>query len=261
MKFRKFFSTLLILNTVFTTVLNAQATDEEYWKGWYETPLDVAGIGDWDKAAWWTASGVLVTGVVLYTQDQRIYESFADFRTPSSDAVSKYILEPFGSGVYSMGGTAIAFGVGSINGDDRLQRTSAQAFKAYILTAGATQILKQITHRPRPDEIPSSGLWYGPTGISGRYDAFPSGHTSSAFAVASVFAHSYKEHPWVGITLYSIAGLTGLSRIHDGRHWASDAFFGAAMGWYVGKVIVENDSRLSVFPGMDGVYLSWSLDP
>lgn len=259
-KFRYLLLILLILNGFFGHTLLAQDFDSEYWMSWYKDPIDVIGVGDWEQKEWIAASAIVTTGVILYTQDEAIREQFQSFRTPSTDNFSKYVAEPIGSGYYSIGISAAAYGVGWIIEDPKLRRTSIQAVKAYVLTGGATQILKQLTHRTRPYEMDRSDLWYGPTGISGDFDAFPSGHTSTAFAVASVYAHSYRDRPWVGVVSYSLATLTGLSRIHDDVHWASDVFFGAAFGWYVGKVIVENDSKLMVLPTGNGVSLTWQID-
>lgn len=238
----------------------SQALDSSYWQGWYETPADVVNVTRWEGKGWLTAGGIVTTGLIIHGFDDDIRTSFQNFRSPSSDRFSQNFAEPIGSGLYSLGGSALLLGVGYLTDDERLQRTSYQAFKAFILTGGATVILKQLTHRPRPYEIPNPNLWYGPTGISGTYDAFPSGHTSTAFAVASVYAHSYADKPWVGITAYSLASLTGLSRIHDDVHWASDVFFGAAFGWYVGRTIVKTDSQLMILPTGNGVSVSYRFD-
>ncbi|NVK03967.1 MAG: phosphatase PAP2 family protein [Flavobacteriia bacterium] len=259
MKFSK-----LILGVPFFTLLSfnveGQVFDSTYWRGWYESPVEVVSLGDWTEEGWWTAGAIVSTGLVLYAQDEEIRNAFQSVRTEQTEWFSANIAEPIGSGLYSLGGSAVLYGVGYFTDDERLQRTSAQAVKAFVLTGGATVVLKQMTHRVRPYEIPRSDLWYGPTGISPDYDAFPSGHTSTAFAVASVYAHSYSDRPWVGVTAYSLASLTALSRIHDDRHWASDVFFGAALGWYVGRAIVQNDSRLTVLPVGSGLVVQWRLD-
>ncbi len=63
-----------------------------------------------------------------------------------------------------------------------------------------------------------------------HYDkkAFPSGHTTVAFAFASVVA---AEHPWyLGVPAYAAATLTGYSRINDNAHWLHDVIAGATLG-------------------------------
>lgn len=259
MKFRNLTVALSILTTLFSNAAYCQA-DSTYWKGWYETPVDVINVTRWDESDWWIASGVLVGGVVLYTQDEAIRNHVQDFRSPTTDAISTYIAEPFGSGYYSMGATALAYGAGWMFNDEKLRRTSLQAGKAFVLTAGATFLLKQMTHRSRPYESGRADLWYGPYALTFENDGFPSGHTSTAFAVASVYAHAYADKPWLGVGLYSLAGLTALSRMNDDKHWASDVFIGGALGWYIGRTIVKTDSRLTISPTGNGIYLSWSID-
>ncbi|GGH76590.1 phosphatase PAP2 family protein [Phaeocystidibacter marisrubri] len=259
MKFSNLILALPILTVLFSNTSFAQA-DSTYWRGWYETPIDVVNLTRWETSDWWVASGVLVGGVALYTQDEAIRESVQGFRSPTTDNLSKYIAEPFGSGYYSMGATAIAYGAGWAFKDEKLRRTSLQAAKAYVLTAGATFVLKQLTHRSRPYESGRDDLWYGPYALTFENDGFPSGHTSTAFAVASVYAHAYSDRPWLQVGLYSVAGLTALSRMNDDKHWASDVFIGAALGWYIGRTIVKTDSQLTIAPSGNGIYLSWSID-
>jgi membrane-associated phospholipid phosphatase len=71
----------------------------------------------------------------------------------------------------------------------------------------------------------------------------PSGHTTAAFAAASaataeVGAHWPRHRTAVGITLYTAAGLVGLSRMYNNQHWASDVVVGAAVGTFSGWKVV-----------------------
>jgi membrane-associated phospholipid phosphatase len=102
--------------------------------------------------------------------------------------------------------------------------TLAQAF----LTNGIlTQGIKYATHRMRPDGSAS--------------DSFPSSHTSSAFAVATVVTNYYGKK-W-GIPLYAFAGLVGASRIENGKHWPSDVLAGAALGYISGRTAILGTKR------------------
>ena len=83
---------------------------------------------------------------------------------------------------------------------------------------------------------PSFSLKHGST-------AFPSGHTTAAFAAATVFAQEYRDRLWVSILSYSAASLIGLSRITENAHWASDVFAGAALGYVTGLQVVRNYHR------------------
>jgi membrane-associated phospholipid phosphatase len=73
--------------------------------------------------------------------------------------------------------------------------------------------------------------------------SFPSGHTTVAFAAATVFAMEYHNKPLVPILAYSAATLIGLSRIAENKHWATDVLTGAAVGYLTGKLVVNNYHR------------------
>jgi membrane-associated phospholipid phosphatase len=58
-----------------------------------------------------------------------------------------------------------------------------------------------------------------------------------------VVANEYEEVPLVAPISYGIATLTGLSRINDNQHWASDVFLGAALGYFTSKTILRLHSN------------------
>jgi membrane-associated phospholipid phosphatase len=150
--------------------------------------------------------------------------------------------------------------------------------EAVLLAAGTTHLLKGIVGRERP--------YYDPTGphdflpfrgfFSHPRSAFPSGHTSAAFAFATSLteetAHRWPHAvKWVAPTGYAAATLVGLSRIYNDEHWASDVIMGAAVGTLSGFATVRYmhthpGNRLdrwllhvSVAPGAGGAQVVWSL--
>lgn len=125
--------------------------------------------------------------------------------------------------------------------------------QAAIVTGAYTGLLKYTVQRERPD---------GSDSLS-----FPSGHTSTAFSLASVATHHYG---WkVGLPAYALATGIGLSRIEQDRHHLSDVVAGATLGFIVGRTVTRIDGEpaakkrvVSVAPATDphgqGVGLSLS---
>ena len=63
------------------------------------------------------------------------------------------------------------------------------------------------------------------------YNSFPSGHTATAFMTAAMLDKEYEgRSPWFSIGGYTLATLTGVSRVLNNRHWATDVLAGAAIG-------------------------------
>src|SRR5438477_352501 len=93
-----------------------------------------------------------------------------------------------------------------------------------------------------------------------HYTSFPSGHTTQAFAVASVIAAHY-ESMWVRATAFGAASIVGYARIQRNKHWATDVAAGAVIGTLVGNSVVHfNQShrshhgqpKISLAPLFDG---------
>lgn len=72
-------------------------------------------------------------------------------------------------------------------------------------------------------------------------NSFPSHHTSIAFLSASILDAEYGEdYPWLAALGYGVAGITGVTRVMNNRHWATDVVTGAGVGiasTYVGYLL------------------------
>lgn len=74
---------------------------------------------------------------------------------------------------------------------------------------------------------------------SGRY-SFPSGHTTSAFAMATSLTLSYRKW-YVAVPSYIYAGLVGYSRMRLGVHFPSDVLGGMIIGIGSGLLVWQLD--------------------
>jgi len=139
---------------------------------------------------------------------------------------------------------------GFIFKNEKLRTTTALAFQSYITATFWSTIFKELSGRNRPVNFdPNSEL--NQAGFHGPFyklpysdnSAFPSGHTTLAFAAATVYAKEYKNIPLVPFISYGIATLIGVSRITENRHWATDVVAGGLLGFACGTQVVNNYHR------------------
>ena len=97
--------------------------------------------------------------------------------------------------------------------------------------------LKGITQRARPmDGRERSEFFDGG-------NSFPSGHSTQAWAVATVIAHEYKDRPAVQIAAYGIASAVSVARFTGHKHYISDVLAGSALGFGIGKFVYHAHHR------------------
>lgn len=146
----------------------------------------------------------------------------------------------------SLIGTAAFYGLGRARHDDAMSDVSLHTFEAVAVTGVVTTALKMTAGRARPyvdtSNPHSFKLLRGLQ--SDAYQSFPSGHTSTAFAAATALTAEASEwrpkDRWIvaGVT-YTLATLTGVSRVYNNYHWASDVLGGAAVGTITGLAVVR----------------------
>jgi hypothetical protein len=94
---------------------------------------------------------------------------------------------------------------------------SKNLFFSSLVSLSVTMGLKQIIDKTRPD---------GSTD-----DAFPSGHTTLAFAYATALGKEFgATSPYIAYSGYVVAGSVALLRLLNNRHWLSDVLVGAGIG-------------------------------
>lgn len=124
-------------------------------------------------------------------------------------------------------GTPIAmFATSLINKDKKLQQQSYKIVGSLLINTAITQAMKYTINRQRPyDAYPTI---INPYKIE-KDASFPSGHTSTAFALATSMSMQYKKW-YVVVPAFVWAGSVGYSRMYLGEHYPTDVFAGAAIG-------------------------------
>jgi membrane-associated phospholipid phosphatase len=109
---------------------------------------------------------------------------------------------------------------------------------AYLFSGILVRVLKRLFVAPRPKEIIAASLYKsfidGITGVG--WDSFPSGHTTSVFALATTMALHVNRKRW-GLFFLVIALVVGYSRIYPGQHFLQDVIAGAILGAVIGLIV------------------------
>lgn len=102
----------------------------------------------------------------------------------------------------------------------------------------AVELIKALVERTRPFLVIEGTRVIG---WKERGLSFPSGHTSQAFFMATLFSHTFGFGPLFGIFMFGIAIAVAFTRIYVGAHYPRDVIGGAILGsvWGILTGLVE----------------------
>jgi len=232
---------------------NRLKLDRDYFMGIFS---DIAYTATsplrWDDSDWITAGWVAGGTGLFLILDEEIRDGFEDSRSSTTDDVSEFF-ERFGNGAISIPALGAFYLYGYFGEDAKAERTALIAVESFLVTGLFTTVLKTVAGRHRPSTGDSATSF---DGFTTDHGSFPSGHTSTVFAIATVIANEYEDVPYIKPISYGIATMTGLSRINDEKHWASDVFFGAALGYFTSKTLLRLHSNkkgqhFTIYPRAD----------
>ncbi|MDY8137775.1 phosphatase PAP2 family protein [Aquimarina sp. 2201CG5-10] len=112
-----------------------------------------------------------------------------------------------------------------------------------LITGATTAFIKKEVHKSRP-------------GDSEQTNSFPSGHTSIAFATATVLYEEFIDSsPLLAYSGYLFAATTGSLRMLNNKHYLSDVLVGAGIGILSTRLVYHLDHLIqwNPFKKMDGV--------
>jgi membrane-associated phospholipid phosphatase len=194
------------------------------------------------------AGGVAMVTMIARPFDDRMAARLQDSSTQANrklQGTATFVRTVATPGSYVIGGTMYV--AGRLSGNDKLADLGWHGTEALIVGELVAVVIKGTMGRQRPYVEPRNSnsyqLFRG-FGGSDKFRSFPSGHSTSAFAAAAAVTSEtsrfWPEGTWiVGPILYAGAALTGISRMYNNRHWASDVLVGAGIGTFAGLKVVR----------------------
>ena len=138
------------------------------------------------------------------------------------------------------------FGVAKSVGNKKAAVVGRDIVRAQLLSQAMVQTLKYSVRRERPD--------------ASNNKSFPSGHSASAFATATVLQRHYG---WkIGVPAYALGGYIALARMAWNRHHATDVVMGAGFGIAAARTVTmslaNNRFSVGVQPQTGGASLNFT---
>ena len=134
----------------------------------------------------------------------------------------------WGGNFYLQTGAGLAtYVVGRTTRSPKVAALGGDLVRAQLLSQTIVQGVKFAVGRERPD--------------SSNTQSFPSGHSASAFATATVLQ---RHLGWkVGVPAYAFAGFVATSRMASSKHYLSDVLLGAGVGIAAGRTVTVHMGR------------------
>ncbi len=188
----------------------------------------------WDRQAWMHFAEGTAVVVALYATDRQTAERAQRNRSSSSDQFAKTIT-PFG-GHRALEASLVMIAAGAGLHDTNLRDAGRDSLESELWAAGVvTPLLKRAFGRARPIQNEGSHSFHP---LSSRFQSFPSGHATNAFAFATAVAGHYDG--WLVPTIvYTVASGVAASRVNDNVHFASDVVAGALIGHAVARGVLS----------------------
>ena len=217
----------------------------------------------WDKKERLEFLAIASITAGLFLADEELQKIAQRNRSRFSNDLSSLVTPP--ETIYPKFAIGGFYLVGLIFQRKKEKDTALYLLESVMFTQGITQAIKYSAGRARPFADKGAYHFEGFRTHPSSYSlSFSSGHSATAFSLASVIAEQYDNRiiDWVS---YSIASLAAWARVNENAHFTSDVFFGGVLGTWVGKTIVrlnknkkEKSKELSVHPeiGLNSIRVS-----
>lgn len=195
---------------------------------------------------WVLGAGMAATGVIsLFDDDIAVASQQDRFQSRSLHDLSLNVSKAQETTLTVA--SILTYGIGRLTKQRTMADVGLHAAESVILASLASQAIRGPLGRTRPHAAGDTNQYDFHFGKGfGNFDnrAFPSIHTSSGMAVATVLTmEMHRRHvaatPYVAPLLFAAGILPGISRIQLDQHWASDILAGAFMGVFAGYKVVS----------------------
>ncbi|OGU65303.1 MAG: hypothetical protein A2499_03430 [Stygiobacter sp. RIFOXYC12_FULL_38_8] len=126
-----------------------------------------------------------------------------------------------------------------ITNDMTTRKVAYEIGQASLYAGAITYILKMALGRARPYKEEGRASFHPFTTLFNTDDqSIPGGHSTAAFVLSTVISRNVKP-TWLKAVAYIPAALTFVSRVYQDKHWTSDDFFGAVLGYFIATWVVD----------------------
>lgn len=231
------------------TKSNTSSAKLHFFSGLWDNVADTVWGSSGNIAAWFTVAGS--TSIIVNT-DLDLNINNAVGRSPVwSRPVDVGFLQ-VGNFVAAVPHTVL-FIHGYFWGTHEAAAAGAAGLQALGVNGGIVLFWKWAAGRPRPvydarlDDTPRDKEFnfnvLEQSTTSDRW-RWPSGHTSSMFAMAASFHGFYPDKTWLHLITYPLATIMGFAMINGQYHWTSDVTAGAIIGTVSGYTVGRNFRRM-----------------
>ena len=234
-------------------------TPASLWAQDTVVPPAAASLDNGTSIRWWHGAAALGGISALMLLDGSVRHFVQDNRTQTGNDVASAVRHFGQPEVYATVPAGLLL-AGAISHNPRLTHMGWRVVSALAVTGAVTAGVKTLSGRARPDNPGIDGDADDFGLFSGR-DAWPSGHTSMAFALATSLGDEL-HNPWARWGLYGAATAVAWSRVNDNRHWLSDVATGALVGiasakFASGRWTIFGVRAPTFMAGPRGVGLGW----
>ncbi len=181
---------------------------------------------------------LLVALAIAFLTDGAVMDAVASLHASPFVEFLRHTVRWLGTGYVQVAALLLLIAAGALLRLAAL-RAGAWALLSFAVSGAAATVLKVLVHRPRPwTEV--SAVGWSDYFRNSDFHSFPSGETTTTFAVAVVLAWSY---PRWRAPLYAAAAAVAAARVLVGSHHPSDVLAGALLGLAVAQLVTRFADR------------------